>query len=628
MKRLRTSRGGLPALGAIILAALLAGAPALRAQADEWGDEWGDEEDAAVLEGTVEGARPRQASPGDQRSLEGASSSTATPEEGLEALAGVHLLRTGGPLAPVRLRYRGLEGPRLGSDLMGLRLADPVTGGLDVAALPLWALPAAAASSRAGSGAGGVHFEAPKGNDLKARAGAGTLGTFRLDAVATRDDGASLLSAGASLAMTEGDFRYAPASATGSVDDAAPLTRGNNDQRRASGLLHARTWIPVGKLDALAWGSAHEGGVPGFATAPTSRLRGRHLGGGARGAMTLAYGPLSAELDGAVTGSARSTWDELRPAKEGVASLSTSVGLGAEAEEILPGLTLAGAVRLERAQVLEADFVRDVGDVSAELEQQLGGRWLLLFARVGVTSFSDVGLLPRGEAGLEIGPSSSWAAGLRASHGGRAPTLDELYAPRGFVLGNSALGFERSSDAELYARIASAARGRRVEARVAAFVGRMEDMILFVNRNAFEVQPVNTGPLLRAGVEGRVDVQLHPLLGLEVTANALASTVEATGAPLPVVPPLSSRLVARLGEPDGGTLSVVVRQRSGVSNNLYGTLRTPGYALLDLVSRLPLGDTLAVTAALTNALDVLDARDVNLLPLPGRQLFVAVEVRT
>ena len=70
-----------------------------------------------------------------------------------------------------------------------------------------------------------------------------------------------------------------------------------------------------------------------------------------------------------------------------------------------------------------------------------------------------------------------------------------------------------------------------------------------------------------------------------------------------------------------------MRQRADTPATLYGTLAVPGYALFDAVLRWPLGEGLAATAAVTNVFDVQTAQDVNLLPLPGRQLFCTLEVR-
>lgn len=585
-------------------------------------DEWRDDEETPLLEGTVEGRRRRPAVVDDVRVLDGASRATATPEEGLEALMGVHLVRAGGPLAPARLHRRGLGGARLGSDLMGLRLDDPSTGELDVASLPLWAVTTARAS--AGGLEDGLHFDGLGTDTLRARLGVGTLETLRLDVASHLiGDGLGDVTVGASAGTTSGDFRYAPSSPTGSVDGSPPVARSNNDQRRASGLVHGASSLALGGLEAIAWGSAHEGGIPGFATAPTNGLRGRTLIGGARTALSATGSVWSAEADASLRASSRATWDDRLPTPDEVAAVSTSIGALVETDALLKGLRLRASTRLEHAEIVGAPFVRDVVDLKSAAELRLFERWLLIAAELGGASYSDVGLLPRGAAGVELSPTSRWATGVRVTHGGRAPTLDELYAPRGLVLGNASLGFERASDVEIYGALSS----HVVSVRVAGFAGRMEDAILFLNRNAFEVQPVNTGPVLRAGVEGRVNVEPHPLAGLEVTASALASRVDVTAAPLPVVPPLSARLSARLGERAGAGIYVVMHQRAAVTNNLYGTLRTPGYVLVDLISRLPLGDALAFTAALTNAFDVLDARDANLLPLPGRQLFVALEVR-
>jgi outer membrane receptor for ferrienterochelin and colicin len=81
-----------------------------------------------------------------------------------------------------------------------------------------------------------------------------------------------------------------------------------------------------------------------------------------------------------------------------------------------------------------------------------------------------------------------------------------------------------------------------------------------------------------------------------------------------------------LGSLFGPHVASVVHSRSGTGANLFGTLRTAPYTLVDVIAVWPLFSSVALTGALSNVLDVRDAQDANLLPLPGRQVFVAVEV--
>jgi outer membrane receptor protein involved in Fe transport len=123
-------------------------------------------------------------------------------------------------------------------------------------------------------------------------------------------------------------------------------------------------------------------------------------------------------------------------------------------------------------------------------------------------------------------------------------------------------------------------------------------------------------------------VDPHRLLQLSTTANVLVSRVDVTGAPLPLAPAFSSWTALRAGAVDGPRITTVVRHRGGAASNLFGTLRAPAYTLVDVIGVWPVTGRLSLSVALTNALDVQTARDANLLPLPGRQVFFSLEVRS
>jgi len=612
----------------LLFTSLLFAANTTLADEAEWGDE--DEDDVTVLEGEVRAERAPPITT--ERSLRPSELASAQPENALEGIAGLTLVRDGGPLAPARLQLRGLRGARVHAELGGLALDDPATGAIDPALWPLLLAPHVTLTGGASSGAPGgrlrLDADTPLGADVFLRAGLGTLQTTRLDASASAATPAGgFVQGGATAALTQGDFLYRPFANASDV-----ATRTNNDQRLASLFLRAGGATELGRSDVLLFAAAREGGVPGFATAPTDALRARRLFLGARAALAHDADPASVTL--AVDGrfSQRSTWQR-RVAPTSVTSFSWGANTTTTIHQLGDGVASArGRVGADHL-LAEHGLTRLRGGVHADAEHPLTATGdLRVVGAVGLevltpaaSTSTGLTLLPDLSVGLDARLLSGLRASLRVGHAGRAPTLDELYAPRGVVLGNPDLQPERATDVEL---ALLAKLGDIVGLRFATFAGRLEDTILFVNRNAFEVAPVNTGPLWRAGVEGTLRVQPHPLLAGEVTGQTLASFVEATGGALPVAPPFAAHMSAQLGNSRGAQLAATLRARAGAPSTLFGTLPTDGYALVDVTGRFPLGPAVYLTAAVTNVLDTLDARDVNLLPLPGRQLFIAIEVRS
>src|SRR5690606_15121807 len=142
----------------------------------------------------------------------------------------------------------------------------------------------------------------------------------------------------------------------------------------------------------------------------------------ARASLSGDRGWLYGELDASVSGSARSTWDDLQPRPDSLTSLAASVGALVEVDDLLPDVILRLSARSERAEVLDSPFARDVHQGTAAAELRLFERWLLVDAVAGLASYSDLGLLPRADVGVELG-RETWATGARVTHGGRAPSL-------------------------------------------------------------------------------------------------------------------------------------------------------------------------------------------------------------
>jgi outer membrane receptor protein involved in Fe transport len=192
------------------------------------------------------------------------------------------------------------------------------------------------------------------------------------------------------------------------------------------------------------------------------------------------------------------------------------------------------------------------------------------------------------------------------------------------VQGNPELRAEEVADAE-GGVVFSFFSPRPVRVRAVAHGSRLDDAVVLINRSAFTVVPENTGVAWRAGLD--LDGEASVIDGVTVgsVASVLLSYVEATGATLPQAPPFSLRTFLRVGDPLAH-VDVVVTARGASASNLFGTLVSPGSTLVDLRGRWPLAEQIGVTATVQNALDVRDARDTNLLPLPGRLVFFGFEI--
>lgn len=555
------------------------------------------------------------------------------PEDALLSALGASLVHDGGPLAPARLLVRGLAGARLGVDVGGLDLADPATGLVDVAALP-WAFSDALVlqSGVEARGRGGtLKLEPTRRAGIRGRVLAGSLATARGSLVASAGDVLVAVDGG----TTRGDFLFVPTSATGGPPGGA-LVRDDNDQRRASALGVAR--LAAGdtgdaadvEARALVFAAGHAGGIPGLATSPTRRLRGEDGLAGARVSVErkTSHGRLALAVDGRA---AHRATEGPADARSVIESLGGGVSVDARAVPVALPWTAPGAggsldvgVGADTAHLADGSFGRTAASLRAGLRAPLDGsrQGPRLRASVDVRVLSDAGLLAGGEVHVETG--DALRASLGVARGSRAPTLDELYAPRGLVLGNPALRPEIFDEIEAALAFAP---GRVLEVKAVAHGGLVEEGIAWVNRNAYEIAPVNLGPAERAGIDASISIEPNHLLGLRVVASALWSRVEETGAPLPLAPPFSSLLALRLGPAAGGHLTASVRSRGPAASNLFGTLVAAPYTLVDLVARLPVDEHLDLGLSVLNALDVLDARDANQLPLPGRLAFLSLEVR-
>jgi hypothetical protein len=581
-------------------------------------------DDAGAFETVVEG----DVSPLDPSILvvTRAERRTSSPEDALEALPGALLLRSGGPLAPARLEVRGLSGPRVAVSFDGLALSDPLDGALDAAMLPIFF--ADTLSAGASTTFAGVSLDSalPVVDLVTLRAGVGTLETLDLSGTVAlvADDERAAARAGMRVARTSGDFVFTPRGPTGARG--APMVRVNNDQFRAVGAARGHVEIARGlDVESALLLAHHEGGVPGFANAPTDGLRATStlaaVGATLRQTSSLAGGQIVVEAMPALRTTTRRASTRSGP-NEAITIDERGLGTRARARDVVPGLVVDVTGRAALASMREHPQTRQTTSGALALRQRVLGDALVFSGGADLSTLSDVGMLGGGQVAVDGGVHFVRGR-LGVTRRARPPTLDELYAPRGFVEGNTALAPETLTevDAGIHFDIS-----RIITLDATAFGGRLDDAILYVNRNAYVIAPVNTGPAWRAGGELALVARPHRFLGLDTRARLLLSLVEATGAPLPVAPPFHARSTLRLGALAGPHVSTIVHSRGGSSANLFGTLRVAPYTLVDVIAVWPILPSLALTGACSNIFDARDAQDANLLPLPGRQVFVALEV--
>lgn len=559
-------------------------------------------------------------------------SASVQPEDMLEELSGVALTREGGPLAPIRFSMRGLSGPRTQVSWGNLALSDPATGAFDVAFLPLFA--AGKLSEQAGIGTEGIPGHrmqvdaAPSSaRGLRAQSGWGTLQTMRaqLGAHFTSAENDTYVAA-MQFGRSDGNFLFRPSSPSATTP--SPVTeRKNNDQQRASLYLQGEQSMGAVNLSWSALGGGHRGGIPGFATAPTDGMRGENAL--LRSQLTLKIPVREAKL--AIQTSFRLGETRVFSEQTGQDERMSSSSNALQGEVQFPTLHTP-TLRFDSWLQLSTQMSRVLGTAFRRFGHRTSWGsalvWpsakLRLRTQIAIAHFDDVGWLPEASLGLEYSPLRVLQTGIQLTQSGRPPTLDEMYAPRGLVLGNPKLQMESGFESEAYLRFL---RNAVLDSRLSFFAGRMNDAIVFLNRNAFEILPLNTGPLLRAGWSVRTRVRPHPWFEMRLSSTQLWTWMEVTQAPLPSIPPLFARLAHRFGPQDGLHVSLAMRYRAKTFSSLHGTLAVPAYLLWDAILRFPLAPRWLVSASVTNIADVLTAQDVNLLPLPGRQVFCSLEYR-
>ena len=550
----------------------------------------------------------------ESQSTDGERELSLTPEEGLER-QGQQLVRSGGPLSKSRLFRRGFEGARQRATLFGLQLNDPLSGSVDVAALPFGAFD----FMQSGRGFEGLKLtrEARQSDGFLLRLSAGSFGTYKgLAALDLVDDTSRFLVA-VHAGSTLGNYRYSLRTQTGGSFE--NQTRTNNEQMRAgAALLYETQWRAL-KPRLVARADAHSGGIPGFATQPTNNLRAHdtNFGFSLGSDLDSTLQNISISLQGSRNLRRSSDQHErslssLTPALSFLVAQNFAIGDRT--------LSISSPIEFRITRALEPDVSRTefalplhaALDINADLsaEAHVGAR----FVSDQATLFSG-GLLFR-----LVRPHYALRASL--SRDTRPPSLYEKYAPQGLVLPNPGLENESTNDAEVALRFGLS---RRVRFEIAAFAGIFENAILYVNRNAFDVVASNTGPGFRAGGEFSMRVQAHDFVRFESSGGVLRSRLDASGARLPLSPEAYFKSAIDLG-PRDSRVQLRFFQRGKSSADIFGVREAPTYGRVDLSYALSTAEGYALQVGCDNVTNV-QAQDANLFPLAGRTFYLSLSVQ-
>jgi iron complex outermembrane receptor protein len=212
------------------------------------------------------------------------------------------------------------------------------------------------------------------------------------------------------------------------------------------------------------------------------------------------------------------------------------------------------------------------------------------------------------------------ALDLGAGRSFRAPSFFEQYgAPGAYFCANKNLEPETGVQADVALRW----QRHKNQARLGIFVARMNQTILLLNRNAYELRPENTGPLWRSGLEASAELAWSGGFGQSWRAEYLWTRLDVSGRQLPNTPAL--RFYSRTfwqhkitGWPIRLKSYVQAGARSGSSGNLFGELMMAPQATVDAGLAIKLDESNSVSCQLRNIFDAQSRVDLRQVPLPGR----------
>jgi len=212
--------------------------------------------------------------------------------------------------------------------------------------------------------------------------------------------------------------------------------------------------------------------------------------------------------------------------------------------------------------------------------------------------------------------SDAWRVYGSYGQGFRAPGLNELYSPGfgGLFAGNPDLEPERSRSAEVGAEWLPGENGK---VTASLYRTRLRDLVSFSGGETFQAINVN-----RARIDGAEIAYSDRCDAWDWRGSATWQDAEDQGTGQPLLRRPRRKGAVQLGYAfEGGTRLEAHAQAVSERSDFAGTLA--GYALYDLVARVPLPHALTLEVRLDNLTD----RDYQLVQgyaTPGRSLFLGV----
>jgi len=553
--------------------------------------------------------------------IEPESPKTIHPENILLNSPSVSVMREGGQLTNTRVKIRGLSDARLSLKVDGLTIDDPTSSLSDLNDLPFFAATAAEVNENSDDIAGQVSLQLPSINQsfIQGAASFGSFSSSELWVLGQKKWGNSATLIGFRQAKTQGDFSFAATSASGAELDHI-LVRQNNDQQRSQFIWRSTLPLLGSRFQWFALANFHEGGIAGFAHAPLS-LRQRKSSAGAHLKIVRPFSPHLFTFEAHSRIHNTDVWD-LKSSRDvnSLTSLEHKAGLALK-NPLNKSTDLKTGLSSSLAHLLQHDFYRLSTEADGlaiyHFNNALPGTFEgQLIGKI----FSDVGILVNARLGSTVKPLPQLSLGLHVSKNSRPPSLLELYSPQTLILGNDQLKPENSYDLSTFAQLQQPSW----HAKIGLFGGFLQQGIFYVNQNAFEIKPVNTAGGVRTGAEFNAQWQPWSFVGLSGNAHFIYTRLLATSAPFPTTPLFSFVSSVQLGKEKEIQSTLTLRYQGKSSSNLFGTLNTVPFALLDWLLKIPVHEAVALNLSVSNVFNVLYARDSHQFPLPGREIMISI----
>jgi len=551
----------------------------------------------------------------------------ATSPNAIDALQNdpaITVLHQGQGLAPSRVVLQGLSGARIGFDLESLILDDGSFGYFDPSSLPLFK--ARAASVEAISPFGGpptlvLSFADSAANGFSSSFGAGSFGAWLATMSADFKASDYQLQSAALAGGTAGDFSF--------QDPAGDLRqRSNNDHQRVSAVGKFQKEWERTIITALFFAGYHEGGIPGPMMAPTP-------GDQSQDSLVAAEVKAQARLSSTflLDASIQVRHHQLKNYKR-LQDQSMQVhfnkgrasgGLKFEHNGIV-STELALTLFSDLARGPEVDFFEMDGGAYFEGALAFSGKHpVRIFFESTLQGVSSGEFVPSARMTAQVFLMKELMVQAAIGHRVRRPSFLEKHFEFGLMRKNPKLVSETVDDLEIGVKVLPAPFW---DLTANTLISRIGNAIFYDQVDYWHVAAVNMKPLLRIVLDAKSTWQIRPWLSSSVGMQYLHARFVDSLKTLPFVPPLSAVGNISLGYAEGIRCSLDVRYRSKATTNLFGGLENPAYAMASAQLRIPLSQRLAFLFSLGNFTDVTMARDFFEYPLPGLEVFGALEFFT